>query len=390
MANQPGNVLPLRNVITVTILPTPAKLGSPNQNTVAIFTREDPTDFTAGQTFGIYKDPDQVAISFGSNSDMAAMAIALFAQTPNPVDTGGYLVIIPLEGVETVRAALDRIGDSVFFYGVLIDEELAASDATEFAALCSKLQTADKLFGYCSSDINDLNPGSPLDLVRSASSFRCRMFYYGDPLLNGAAAQQTQIFASAYLGRGLTVNFAGVGTAITMHGKQLTTIIPDQTVGQSQLDLALTAGIDTFVNIAGVPALFSSGANQFFDQVYNSDWFASELQVQGFNFLLPINFKIPQTETGMAGLKDAYRRVCEQAVTVGVLAPGFWNSAVPSGFPQSLFRQNIENIGYFVSSQPVAVQSQSDREERKAPLVQIAAKLAGAIHSSDVLVQLEQ
>lgn len=390
MSLQNGQTLSLTNVITVSVLPTPAQLGVPNINTIALFTSEAASGWVVGQTYGVYKDPAAVATDFGVNSSAYAMANEIFAQTPNPIGTGGYLVIIPLVGAETVRAAVVRIGDSVFYYSVLIDNELADTDPTEFAALVSALQAAGKLFAYASSDITDLNPGSALDLVRQASEYRGRMMYYGTAILNGAGVQQTQMFAAAYLGRGLCVDFSGVGTAITMHGKALVGIVPDQTIGQTQLNLAQTAGIDVYVSIAGIPSVFCSGANQWFDQVYNDDWFAQALQVAGFNYLMPIAFKIPQTEEGMNGLKNAYRRVCEQAKTAGVLAPGAWTGAVPAGVPQVLFQSNITNVGYFVYSQPVALQSQANRNARSAPLVQIAAKLAGAIQSSNVLVQMEQ
>lgn len=392
MSNQNGQTLSLTNVITVTVLPTPATLGLPLINTVALFTADQPSGWTGGQTYGVYKDAAAVTTDFGANSNAEAIATAFFAQTPNPVGTGGYLVIIPRAsgGTEAVRTAITRIGDSVFYYGVLIDSELAGSDPTEFGLLAAAIQAAGKMFGYCSSSVSDLNPGSALDLIRSGGLYRCRMFYYGSELLNGAGVQQTQMFAASYLARGLSVDFAGIGTAITMHGKQLTSIIPDQTISQTQLALAQTAGIDVYVSIAGVPAVFCSGENQWFDQVYNTDWFTSALQVAGFNFLMPINFKIPQTEEGMSGLKDAYRKICEQAKAAGVLAGGTWTGAVPSGFPQTLFLQNLSNVGYFVLSSAVSAQSQADRSDRKAPLVQIAGKFAGALHSSSVLVQMQQ
>lgn len=392
MSIQAGQTLDIVNVISVTVLPTPAQLGMPILNTICIFTAEQPSGWIGGQTYGVYKEPDSGSEDFGSNSSVAAMLTEIFAQVPNPVDSGGYVVVVPLltsPSLETVRDAIDRIGDAVFYYGVLIDNELAAEDVTEFAALAAKLHSKGKVFGYCSSDINDLNPGSPLDLVRQASEFRGRMMYYGNAILNGAAVQQTQMFAAAYLGRGLTVNFSGIGTAITMNGKTLAGITPDQTIGQTQLELAKTAGIDVYVNMGGIPMAVSSGANSYFDDVYNNDWFASALQVAGFNFLIPNQFKVPQTEEGMSGLKDAYRSACEQAKTAGVLAPGAWTGAVPAGVPQKLFLDNIANVGYFVYSQPVAQQSVADRTARKAPLVQIAAKLAGAIHSSNVLVQVQ-
>lgn len=387
-----GQILDLVNVISITVLPTPATLGTVIINTVILFTSNQPSGWPGGQSFGVYKDRSPVATDFGVNSDAYAMAVEFFGQVPNPVDTDGYLVIAPLltgGGGETVRAAVARLGQSVFYYGVLIDNEMAGPSATEFAALVADLHALGKLFGYCSSNANDLQPGSPLDLVRQASEFRGRMMYYGNALKNGAGAQQTQMFAAAYLGRGLSVDFTGVGTAITMHGKPLVGITPDQTVGQTQLALAQAAGIDVYVLI-GTPMVFTSGANQWFDQVYNDDWFSQTLQVAGFNYLIPTAFKIPQTEDGMNGLKSAYRAACEQAKTAGVIAPGKWTGPIPAGVPQALFLSNILNVGYFVFSAPVADQAPSDRSARKAPLVQIAAKLAGAIQKSNVLVQMQQ
>lgn len=390
MSAPQNQMLDIVNVISVTVLPTPQTLGEININTVAIFTSNQPSGWAEGQTYGLYNQPAPVGVDFGVDSDAYAMAVALFAQTPNPVGTGGYLVIVPLLEDETVREAITRIGTSIYYYGILIDNELAdIGGGTEFAALCSDVQALGKMLGYCSSNVADLNADSPLDLVRQAGEFRCRMMYYGSPLLNGNADQQTQIFAAAYLGRLLSVDFTGTGTAITMHGKELATILQDQTVAQTQLNLAQTAGVDVYV-LVGTPMVFCSGANLWADQVYNTDWFSGALQVAGFNYLIPTAFKIPQTEPGMSGLKDAYRAVCTQAVINGVLAPNAWTGSVPAGVPQALFLQNIANVGFFVYSQPVALQSAANRNARKAPLVQIAAKLAGAIQSSAVLVQMQQ
>ena len=384
--------LDLSLIISVTVLPTPNVLGEVNINTVALFTNDQPSGWAGGQTYALYDGAAQVGTDFGLNSNAYAMAVAFFAQTPNPVGTGGYLAIVPLlqsPSAESVRAGVARIGQAFYYYGVLIDNELQASDPTEFAALCSDLQSLGHLFGFCSSRASDLNPGSPLDLVRQADEYRCRMMYYGNALLNGAGAQQTQIFAAAYLARLLSVDFDGVGTAITMHGKPLTTITPDQTVGDTQLALAQTAGIDVYVSI-GTPMVFCSGANTWADQVYNTDWFAQALQVAGFNYLIPIGTKIPQTDPGIQGLAGAYRTVCKQAVANGVLAPVAWSGAVPAGFPQDLFLANIASVGFYVYAPAVSTQTQAARAARKAPPIQIAAKFAGAVQSSNVLVQLQQ
>ena len=66
-----------------------------------------------------------------------------------------------------------------------------------------------------------------------------------------------------------------------------------------------------------------------------------------------------------------------------------WNSSETFGNTDDL-RRNIIDTGYYIYSLPIAQQSQVDRDARKAPLVQIAVKLAGAIHSSTVLVVIER
>ena len=113
------------------------------------------------------------------------------------------------------------------------------------------------------------------------------------------------------------------------------------------------------------------------------------LEVSGFNYLRKTNTKIPQTETGMTGLKNAYETKCVQAVRNGLSAPGKWNDSIPFGNPEDFLR-NIEEKGYYIYSTPIAQQSQAEREQRIAPLVQIAVKLAGAFHGSNVIINVQR
>ena len=52
--------------------------------------------------------------------------------------------------------------------------------------------------------------------------------------------------------------------------------------------------------------------------------------------------------------------------------------------------RNIIDKGYYIYSKPIAQQSQVDRDARKAPLIQIAGKESGAIHSSSVNAIIER
>ena len=389
MANQPNQSLPLSNVINVSVISPGLSLGVPNMSAIALFTQEPPIGWSGGQTYGIYTDATAVAQDFGSTSSAFAMSTALFAQTPNILTGGGYLVIIPRltsPSLESVENAMIRMANTVFFEGVLIDEEMD-SQATAFANLSAYCQSVGKIFGYASSVIANLQPGSILDLVRTAGNHYTRCFYYGNPLLNGALVQQTQIFAAAYLGRGMSVDFTGSDTMATMNLKALSTITPDQTIAETQWSLAKAAGVDIYVNTSGVPGVNSFGANEFFDQVYGRAWFGFQLATDGFNYLAQTSTKVPQTEDGIIGLQNAYAQSCAQGVRNGYLAPGAWTLSTKFGNPADLVR-NVADFGYYLYHVPVAKQSPADRAARKAPLIQIAAQESGAVHQSSVIVNV--
>jgi hypothetical protein len=69
-------------------------------------------------------------------------------------------------------------------------------------------------------------------------------------------------------------------------------------------------------------------------------------------------------------------------VNDGLLAAGTWTSA---GFG-SLNQNDFLPKGYYVFAPPVARQSVSDRAKRISVPIQIAAKLAGAVHSVNLSV----
>jgi hypothetical protein len=175
-----------------------------------------------------------------------------------------------------------------------------------------------------------------------------------------------------------------------MNLKTLTNVLPDLAVDQTVFDLAGVAGADIYGSTNGLSEVISNGANDYFDNVYNIIWFKLDLTVNGFNYLKQTNTKIPQNEAGMDGLKGAYTKSAMTGINNLMLSAGLvWNSAETFGNPEDL-KRNITDVGYFIYSQPIAQQLQAQREARIAPLVQIAIKLAGAIHSSDVLVVIQR
>ena len=315
-------------------------------------------------------------------------AIPLVAITANTLNASITVTPTMTTPGQTIGAAITAALGLVQFFGVMSCHTVAEIGQTDLLAAAAIIQAQNLIAFWVSYNQADINVGGMLDMLRSGSFSQSRALYYG----SNASTVPAQVlacvqFMAAYAGLGMSTNFNGNNTTQTVHLKLLNTIQPDPTMTQTILALAIAAGADTYVSIQGVSKIFCSGLNSFFDQVYNLGWFVGALNVAGFNYLAQSSTKIPQTEQGMDGLKGAYRAVCEQGVSNQYLAPGAWTSSTTFGVQQD-FVNNIAQRGYYIYSQPISQQAQTARAARQAPLIQIAAKQAGAIHSSSVIVNI--
>lgn len=486
------NVLPVSNVINVTLQATPSGLALKNVNSLALFTNDAPLNLAASP-YGIYINAPQVITDYGTNSKTAAMANAIFSQVPNILSGDGRLVILPMlasvsatsgqnvganisanlaaiiavtngnlrvtvDGVvynlaalnftgcvtladiaSIIQAALTTVavtasatvitfvskkvgststvalatyaggGTDLTAAGLL---NTAASVSTGGAnssgeTLLAAITRTSGLVGYVgvmstlnledavktanSTGIQALDMlyfehfGTPTDVlgicttIQQAGNTKTRMQAYtaGQTLAN--------LFKAGYASRLCSVDFTGSLTAATMNLKQLATVNPDPGITETLWVQAQTAGSDLYVSYDGVPSVVSTGGNDFSDNPYSDLALKFALTVAGFNYLRQTNTKVPQTEKGMNGLKAAYAAVMNQFIVNGCLAPGKWNSSQTFGDPE-IFNDNVALYGFYIYSTPIAQQASTDRDARKAPLIQIAAKRAGAIHKSDVIV----
>jgi hypothetical protein len=69
-----------------------------------------------------------------------------------------------------------------------------------------------------------------------------------------------------------------------------------------------------------------------------------------------------------------------------MVAPGVWTGP-PVG---AISTGDTLSKGYYLYAPPIATQSDTDRAARKAPVIQAAIKLAGAIHFVNVLVNVNR
>lgn len=244
------------------------------------------------------------------------------------------------------------------------------------------VQTETMMMAIADNDLTCCDDGNLFSRICNKSNHKTRCFaYFADDI------QKARNMASAYMGRGLCVNFEGSGTTLSMQLKALATIEPDPNVTETLFQKAKRVGADLYCSIYGVNSVVSNGQNEFFDNVYNDNWLYVALQVAGFNALRYANTKIPQTNVGIDALVTAYRQVLEQGVKNGAFSAGEWTLTFPFGNPE-LFAQNIRSYGYYVYPEPLAEQSQQARDSREAPLISIAVKRAGAIHTSAVIVYI--
>lgn len=310
--------------------------------------------------------------------------IALATITSNTLEASATPVVVTVaesEGGETLDEAITRTEDLVEYFGLMATYILEEAELLDVAAV---IQAITKIGFFVQKDSTTLDEDGTLDLLRQGSFTQSRGLFYGSDDDESALN-----FQAAYAGRALSTNFDGANTTQTMHLKSLATIVADASMTQTLLTKAQAAGVDCYPSIQGVPKTFTSGSNEFFDNVYNLLWFVGDLKVAGFNVLATVATKIAQTEAGINTLKTALRNVCQTAVANAYLAPGTWTSPVTFGNQEDFFN-NIEERGYYIYSTPVGLQSAADREDRKAPLIQIAAKQAGAVHESSIIVNINE
>ncbi len=377
-----ATIFPLSLIVNVSVSETPTGVSVFNSGNLALFTTDTPSPaFTSG--YKIYLGPQDVATDFGTNSVTYAMALSVFSQVPNILLPGGYLVIIPFQASETWAAAITRTLTLVQYFGCMTTQIESQTDVLAAAAVIQ----ANQLIGYTvQNTVGAIMTGGVANELVLSSYTQTRCLYYQDTSDSNFNALSMM---AAYASRGQSTVYSGSNTTLNMSQKVLVGVATDPNITPTNEALANTNGADCYLNSAGQPGLYVSGANDFYDNQINLQWFAASLQTAYFNYLGSTAYKIPQTEIGMNGIKTALKQVCFQAVNNAYLAPGTWNSATTFGNQANLIA-NVAQFGFYMYSTPIAQQSQTNRANRIAPLIQIAAKLAGGIDTGSVVVTINQ
>ncbi|WGS52674.1 DUF3383 domain-containing protein [Paraburkholderia sp. D15] len=193
---------------------------------------------------------------------------------------------------------------------------------------------------------------------------------------------------ASLLSRIMTTDYTANNTVITLKFKQEPGITAEN-LNTTQANALEAFNCNVFVAYENDTAIIEQGvccSGDFIDSIIGADNFAIDVQNSVFNLLYTSTTKIPQTDAGNHMIATRIEKICSQYVANGFLAPGTWESG---GFG-TLSEGDYLPKGFYVYAPSIANQSPADRAARKSVSFQVAAKMAGAIHSVDIAVTVNQ
>lgn len=304
-------------------------------------------------------------------SAMAGLSEAL-AYTPVP----GFNAETPEQCAQTLADVSGQWYGLTFAAGVM-----PTDDQLELVAGFVEASSKSRVFGYTVTDPRAKSATFTTDLFS-----RLKAKGYDRSL--GQYSTSSPYAVASMLGRAFTVNFNANRSTITLKFKTQPGIVAES-IGETEATVLASKNANVFVNYDNDTAIIQEGkvaSGAFFDEVHGLDWLANAIQTECYNLLYQSKTKIPQTEDGVGQLISTVSKVCDESVNNGLVAPGVWNA---DGFGQ-LRRGDYLPKGFYIYSQPIVDQAQSEREQRKAPPIQVAAKLAGAVHFTDIQVDVNR
>ena len=281
-----------------------------------------------------------------------------------------------------VECALTFMDISADWYGLFFAADKPISDGEHIAiAEAIEAGTISRIYG-----ISTQNKAATVATITNDIASRLSALSYQRTFVE--YSDTNRFSACAVFGRAFSTNFSGSNTTITLMFKEQVGVVSERLTAQQAATLK--------AKHCNVFALYNNGKSilqhgtmaggWWFDERHGLDWLQNEMQTLVFNLLYTSKGKVPQTEQGISQIDSQIVAALHQGVTNGLIAPGRWNA---DGFGQ-IERGDMLTTGFYVYRQPLADQAQHEREQRIAPLFQVAVKLAGAVHHADVIVNVNR
>lgn len=369
--------LPLSDIVNVSVTLEPQATSTRNFGSFLILGDSKVLD---NKTLHLYESLDALATDgFTVDSPEYNAAKVFFAQSPQPSTL--YIARMDFEGTENDlrQAVLGLSQSSCDWYGLgfAFSKEIDNQQIVEVAKDIEGFSPSRTLW-VTTREVGSIQENSDNNLAYLLNKAKLSRTWCQYSSSNPYAA------ISAFA-RIATVDYTGENTTLTLKFKNEPTI-ESETLTSSQYKVLASRKCNVFVLLQNGESIIQEGYmsdGTWADTRIGVDSLQNNLQVAGFNLLYSDN-KIPLTDEGMTTLKNAYDQVCQQYVTNGFFAPGLWD-----GPDIGILKTNhMLNNGYYIYAPPIATQSSADRAARKAVTMQIACKLAGAVHFSNLIVNV--
>jgi len=372
-------VLPVSNVVNVSISLAALAAGPRSFGSLLIL----------GTTSGVidtiermreYANIDEVGEDYGVADPEYQAALAYFGQSPKPRTL--YIGYWHKNGAdaESAQNAVKECLESLKWYGLTFAADLTEQEAVAVAGL---IEASDpvRMFGFTSQDENSLSAASNADIAFKLKEKNYRRTFT-------IFSSDNPYAAASVFGRAFSVNFMGTNTTITLKFKQLPSIAAEDLKTREAKALA-AKNCNVFAKYDNDTAILQEGVmcdGSFLDEIHSLDWFQNHLETALWNLYYTSSTKIPQTPGGVNRQCGVLERACEQGVTNGLLGEGQWNGDSFGALETGDYLPKA----FYVYANSLNDQAQSEREARKAPVFQIAVKLAGATHFADVIVSVNR
>ncbi|ELT3078042.1 DUF3383 family protein [Salmonella enterica] len=375
--------LPLNRVTNVTV--TLSARAAQGRNFGLMLILGNSTVIPITERLRLYSDPADIGDDFGVDSEEYKAAVVWFSQSPRPTQlyVGRWidsLTSAESGPTETLLQAVNALLDYNSWYGLHLAVPVADyPDDADLISVSSAIESAtvSRILAITSSEADILSSAVETDLATKLKAAKYSRTYIQYSSTSPYAA------LSAF-GRAFTVNFTGSNTTITLKFKQLPGITYE-TIGTSQANALEAKNCNVYVYYENDTAILEQGVmcnGDFFDERHGLDWLQNAVQTADYNTLYTSTTKIPQTDAGTTTRIANIEKVLDVADKSGLFAPGIWTGG-PMG---QLGTGDTLTKGYYIWADTVDNQLQTDREARKGVPIQVAAKLAGAVHYGDVAI----
>jgi len=375
--------LPVSNVASVDIIMSPRAAAGRNFGSLLIL--GSATIIPLTERIRLYTSAASIGTDFGTNSEEYLAAVAYFSQSPTPsqVYVGRWAKTLAAAEVGKVETLLDGVNACLGFtnwYGLGVTYDADRKD-DDLLPVCAAIESSSlsRILAVTTKNTDAL-----LTTVNTDIASKVKAAKYSRTFVQYSST--SNYGAISAFGRAFTVDFNGFGTTITLKFKQ------EPGITYESLTPAQAAALDgkncnVYVYYANDTAILQQGVmgnGDFFDERHGLDWLQNYVQTNLFNLLYTSGTKVPQTDAGNTRIMANVESSMDQAVNNGLIAPGVWNG----GQIGQLSPGDTLTKGYYVYMPAISSQAQADREARKSVPVQVACKLAGAIHYASVQINV--